>query len=359
MMEMLYKDDWEEARRHLEAWWAGSCLDRAAIRIGAPRKQPLPGDPAPPAPADLMTRWTDPEYRVAAHDHAFRHTFYGGESIPSLWVNLGPGVMAGYLGSELTFAPGTVWFGQVIHDWSRDQVRFDPHNRWWQETLRATRIATEAARGKFFVGLTDLGGVIDVLAHLRGSENLLVDMAERRQEIKAVRDRLVSVWQQCYLELESIIHQHLEGTACWIGTWAPGRTYNIQCDFCCMISSATFEEYVAPELEALCRFLDHTTYHLDGPGAVHHLDRLLDLPGLHGIQWTPGSGAPETVEWLPMLKRIQSRGKLLLLHDSLAHAETILRELSPEGLLLDVHHCPSEDDARELLEKAKGWGKKS
>ena len=357
-MEMSYKEDWPDARKRIEAWWANSAFDRAAILIPAPRKQPIPGDPHPPTPSDVLQRWIDPEYRVASYDYHFRHTYYGGESIPVHWPNLGPGIMATYVGSPPTFDERTTWFGPAIFDWARDQVSFDPDNEWWQVTLKLTRAAVEAGKGKYFVALTDLGGITDVIASLRGNANLLIDMAEGRPEINPLRDQLVPVWEHCYRELEAMMRPDYEGTSCWLGVWAPGRTYNIQCDYCCMISSEMFEKHVAPELEALCHFLDYTTYHLDGPGALHHLDRLLAIPELHGIQWTPGSGAPETVEWLPMLKRIQARGKILHLHDSMANAERILRELSPEGVMLDVHSCPSEDDARELLERAKGWGKR-
>ena len=49
---------------------------------------------------------------------------------------------------------------------------------------------------------------------------------------------------------------------------------------------------------------------LDGPDAIRHLDSLLSLPKLSGIQWIPGAGSPSVSEWIPLLKRIQKAGKL-------------------------------------------------
>jgi len=355
-MDLAYHDDWESARRHLQAWWAHDALDRAAIAITAPRDHALgPDTPPPSRPGKLLDCWLDAEYRVAAADHAMRRTFYGGESLPLFWPNLGPGIAAAYLGVEPVFAEDTVWFNQHPGGWNHIAPRFDPDNKWWRATLALIRTAVDASAGNFFVGLTDIGGLTDIEASLRGTYALLTDLVDFPQEVKRVRDQLAPLWCRWYEEQERIIHRHLEGASCWLGVWAPGRTYNIQCDFCCMISPAHFNEFVAPELEALCSWLDHVTYHLDGPGALQHLDRLLAMPDLDGIQWTPGASAPSAVSWLLMLKQIQRAGKILHLHDDISNAETILRELSPKGLMLSVSGCRSETEAREFLGKARQW----
>jgi hypothetical protein len=355
-MNLAYHDNWEDARRHLEAWWANDAIDRAAIAITAPRdRPPAPETPPPPQPDSLLDRWLDAEYRVAAADYGMRHTFFGGESLPLFWPNLGPGIAAAYLGVEPTFADDTVWFNQHPGGWSDIRPRFDPDNTWWQATLNLVRTAVAASDGNFFVGVTDIGGMTDIEASLRGTLALLTDLVDSPDEVKRVRDELIPLWRRWYEEQERVIHQHLEGDSCWLGVWAPGRTFNIQCDFSCMISPAHFDEFVAPELEALCEWLDYVTYHLDGPGALQHLDRLLAIPRLRGIQWTPGAGQPSAVDWLPMLKKVQKAGKILHLHDDIANAETILRELSPQGLMLVVGGCRSESEAREFTAQARRW----
>ena len=58
-----------------------------------------------------------------------------------------------------------------------------------------------------------------------------------------------------------------------------------------MISPAMFERFVMPDLVACCDHLDHGFYHLDGKGEIPHLDLLLSIPRLRGIQWIPGDGA--------------------------------------------------------------------
>jgi hypothetical protein len=77
-----------------------------------------------------------------------------------------------------------------------------------------------------------------------------------------------------------------------------------------MISPAMFERYVSSDLAACCDELAYAFYHLDGKGQIAHLDQLLSLPWLRGIQWVPGDGQPPADCWLPQLRRIRDAGKL-------------------------------------------------
>ena len=74
-----------------------------------------------------------------------------------------------------------------------------------------------------------------------------------------------------------------------------------------------FEEFFIPSIRFQCETAEHSIYHLDGPGAIQHLDSLLDISSLNGIQWVPlpGVGAKPMLEWLPLLKKIQESGKCL------------------------------------------------
>jgi len=131
--------------------------------------------------------------------------------------------------------------------------------------------------------------------------------------------------------------------------------YNIQSDCCCMISPAMFERFVVPELEAQCAHLDDVTYHLDGPGAIKHWKRIMAVPNMGGIQWTPGAAQPDAAGWLPMLKEMQQAGAILHLRAAPDHVEAILRELSPRGLLIAADGVASEEEADDLLRKAAQW----
>lgn len=68
----------------------------------------------------------------------------------------------------------------------------------------------------------------------------------------------------------------------------------------------------------------------------------------------PGAGAKPTVEWIPLLRKIQDRGKLVYAYCNKENIETLLKELNPEGLLL-VTSCHTVEEAKELLRNVEHW----
>jgi len=352
---MEFKPDWEEAMRRFEAWWEGEILDRVCIQVTAPRAGAKPR--SLPVPARLEERWTNIEYVLDVAEERMRTTFYGGEAFPLYWPNLGPDVFAAYLGAELIFAEGTSWAKPLIEDWATaPPLRFDRENRWWKLTLQMTEAALERALGRYFVGLTDLHGGLDALAALRGQQNLCLDLIERPDKVKEAMAFLTPLWFTIYEEPHRLIQRKLRGSSTWIGLWSPGKMYPVSCDFICLISPSMGREFVLPDIVAEIEWLDHSIYHLDGPGALPHLDALLEIPQLGGIQWVPGAGSPPTREWVPLLKRIQAAGKNLHLGVAPQDIESLLEQISPRGVMFRTH-CASEQEARALLKQAERWAK--
>ena len=103
-----------------------------------------------------------------------------------------------------------------------------------------------------------------------------------------------------------------------------------------MISPAMFERFVLPDLEACCNHLDHAFYHLDGKGQIAHLDMLLAIPRLRGVQWIPGSGQPSPARWPEVLSRIRRGGKLCQLFVSPEEAMRIVKEHGGKGFALAI-----------------------
>ena len=110
----------------------------------------------------------------------------------------------------------------------------------------------------------------------------------------------------------------------------------LQSDFSAMISPRMFEMFVLPDLATCCEKIDYAFYHLDGKGQINHLDLLLSLVELAGIQWIPGEGQPPPSSWLSLLKRIIDAGKLCQLYVSADEALTIVRELGGRGFALYI-----------------------
>jgi 5-methyltetrahydrofolate--homocysteine methyltransferase len=160
---------------------------------------------------------------------------------------------------------------------------------------------------------------------------------------------MTRLWLRYYDELDAVIRPGCSGTTPWAAIWSPLRCYMLQSDFCYMISPKMFERFVLPDLADCCAALDHAFYHLDGKGEIPHLDMLLALERLRGIQWIPGDGAPPPHEWLPLLQRIRAGGKLCQVYVTPRGARTIVRELGGKGFALAIDADLPEADARALI----------
>ena len=344
---MVFKEDFEQACRRIEAWWNNDALDRAAFHVTS-RKEGAPSQPFPP-PADLRQQWLDADYIVSRFEHNAARTFYGAEAIPKHHVDLGPGAMAAFLAGRYVLAPNTVWFPQAVDSLAEIlQFRLEDDNEYWRAARTITEMSVERGKGKFLTSVTDIGGVTDVLASLRRNQNLLLDLVETPEQVKQANAHLLEIWFEVHRVLHAMTQRGQTGGASWLCPWSPGTHYPFQCDFSAMIGPKMFEEFVLPELQAQARYLDHSIYHLDGPDAVKHLDLLLEMPELDAIQWVPGDGAPREVEWEELLKKIQRKGKAIWVHSEPEDLERFLSFLRPEGLHLQSS-CPSEAQARDLI----------
>ena len=359
-MELHTKKDWREAQERIDAWWNGAVLDRAVIRVTAPKA----GVPPPPGPRDvpvedLLDWYTDPKRVVPRLEQQVAATYWGGEAVPVVYpvsISL-VAILAAYLGAPYRVVPGSFsgWASPIIDDWEDcPPLGYDPHNDWWQRSKALLDAAAQRAPGRFYVGVPDLNGPSEIVARLRGEAPLAYDLLERPEVVRSAVDEVNLAWLRYWEACVGTIHQWVGGYFFWMGIWSDMPAIDLQCDYSIMISPHMFEEVFLPGLDRQTRWVGRTVYHLDGPGAVRHLDALCSLEGLDGIQWVPGAGAPPTSRWVRLLRRIQARGKLLVLICEPWEVEGLLAELEPEGLLLNTS-CASEEEARALLANVPRW----
>mgnify|MGYP005838163643 CR=1 FL=1 len=282
---------------------------------------------------------------------------FHGDAFPKWWPNFGPGILAGFLGAHVRVTPTTVWFEPPARRGVLGDLRFtfDEGNVWWRRIHDLTAQAVARWRGRVAVGHTDLGGNLDVLASFLTTEKLLYSLYDYPEEVGRLTGEITRLWLECYDALYDLIKSGGCGTTPWAPVWSPGRCYMLQSDFSYMISPAMFERFVLPDLEACCRRLDHAFYHLDGKGQIAHLEMLLSLERLVGIQWVPGDGAPPPEEWLSLLARIRRAGKLCQVFVTPEGAVTIARELGGKGFIFHVSGIEKAEEAEDFVAMMRGF----
>jgi hypothetical protein len=154
-------------------------------------------------------------------------------------------------------------------------------------------------------------------------------------------------------------HDYWYGNAGWMPFWAPEPFNTAQSDVSCMLSPAMFERFVVPELDIYGAEHGALWYHLDGGDARHHLPRLLSLPYLRVVQYTPApSEPPNGPAHLEMYRRIQAAGRIVHIELPWENVEPLVRELDPARLMLHTW-CPSREEGEHLLAQSVAWARSS
>ena len=306
-----------------EAFWKGELEEYPLVWVTAPAAGAAAGGEPPPAPPTDEEQWTDVGYQVEKTEHALSHTYFAGDALPIHNPWLGPDQFAAWLGGTLSFSTrdNTSWTRPFIEDWSKHpDFRIEAHNRWWRTYLEILRASVDRGRGRWVTAYPDLHTGIDGLGAMRGPETLMMDLVTEPAVIARAMEQMTRLWKEIVDEVSAIILPGGQGTTNWTYGWSPQRFVCVgQNDFSCMISPAMFDQFVRDDTTACCEYVDQSIYHLDGPGALQHLPRLLEIESLDCIQWIQGAGAPLPSRWLDLLARIQAGGKTVQVMYSGAH----------------------------------------
>jgi len=230
---------------------------------------------------------------------------------------------------------------------------YNPLNLWWQRVINVTRTALERWGAQVSIGFTDLGGNLDILSSLHGAQQLLFDLRDSPGEVSRLVGEINRAWLHYYDELFMLISSKPSGITCWGPCWSAGKGYMLQSDFSYMISPTDFIRFVLPDIRSCCDEMDYAFYHLDGKGQISHLEHLLALDCLKGIQWVPGDGNPPSEEWLPLLSRIRKSGKLCQVSVTRLGAVKIIQNLGGRGFLFDITETLTPGEGKDFLKEIR------
>jgi hypothetical protein len=363
---MRYKDNWDETKERFDGWWKGKNSGRPLMHIEAIRNKPLEALEAVANPDTPEKFHTDVEVNAAIYRNYCRTHKFMAEAFPNFSVDLGPGSLALYLGGEPKFAWDTVWYKECIHECDEfGKLEYKSDNDWWRKHQDLISRAKILSSNDFLVNIPDIIENLDILAALRGPQDLIYDMMDNPDRIKKSVERLDELYFKYYNALYDLIKDD-DGSSSYtcFQIWGRGKTAKIQCDFSALISPAQFRDFVQESLRKQCKLLDNSLYHLDGPGAIKHLDALMEIEELKALQWTCGAGQSDgsCESWYPIYDKVRASGKSLWiqlydgnLKEWIEGAERLVKRYGTEGLFL-IFPEMDEVSAAELLEYAeKGW----
>jgi len=356
-MELIAKPGYSDVLSRFEAWWRKEPLDRPLVTIEVEPAHPprLPQK----SHVSVRDRWLDVEYLVDCVEARMEAGVFLGDTVPIYMPFLGPEVCATLFGAELRFENDVTSYSVPVVHRVRDILALEPNldSCYWNRIRQLTDASIERGQGRWVTGITDLHTNGDLLAALCDPQTLCMECADDLEGVRLacqhVTDSFATIFEDLYRRVAAA------GQPCT--TWTPAlsmdRWYTISCDFICMVSPATFARAILPSLQREIAHMEHSLFHLDGPGALRHLDALLELDSLTAVQWVYGAGAGPAERWIDVYRRIQDAGKCLQVvgYSGLEEFKALTPHLKPQGVWFWPIGVYSRAEAEEFIAWTARW----
>ncbi len=306
--------EFEQAKARWRHFWNGELLDRPPViaEVTRPGMEPVNLYSRKYYRA-VTERWDE---QLELIDRWLEATDFLADTIPNFGPDLGPdqfGASIG-LGADLKFSEDskdTNWMDHWVEDWEAAlPLTLNEESPTWKKLIAWSERLREHANGRYLVSTCDLHSNMDALLAIRGGMNLSMDFYDCPDMLDRAMADVRKLYQPMYDRLYEAGGMGGDlGSTSWCPFWSDGKLATIQCDYICMIGPEHFRRFVMPALEEEAAFLDRTLYHLDGPGALVHLDDVLSINNLDCLEWTPGDGQKPMWQWVDVLKAAEKAGK--------------------------------------------------
>lgn len=327
----------QRTKDRLCAWWSHEALDRPCIMASTLKNEAA--WPEEPAPDDY---WQNPDLLSEQVFRRAKRLRYIGEAQPCLYIDYGACAVALQMGARGRWTSReTIWTDPCVD--SAEQVAGCCLGGEWKRIQdKAIDRALELGRGRAMLSSYCLGAAADTTAALMGTENLLCELLDNPAAVKKafewVKRETIGLFER--LERECAAQDTL--LSGWHAIWAPGPSTPIQEDFSYMIGPEMFDEFCLPHIRDMVDAVPYSFYHLDGVQALCHLPSLLDIPNLKAIQWQPGEGHSDIMQWTGVIERILKSGKSCQVYVKASEVDELIQRVGKDGMLLIVSGTPRE-----------------
>ncbi len=357
-MNTTWKKNLDETKQHYIDWWNHRGIVLNMWEHFQQGVTPHADIPEPKPYRDLDQRWFDPEWRAEYLDWYVAHSSLKADILPVANTQLGPGSLAAILGGVFEGGEDTIWIHPrpVVDGSAIDEITFDPNHPNWLLHKDLLKACKQKAQGHYYVGMPDLMEGLDVLAAIKGTDKVLLDTVMQPEVLEHQMQQINDIYFRVFDELYDIIREGDEMAFCYFSSWAPGKMSKLQSDISTMISVDDYRRFVQPFIREQCQKIDYTLYHLDGVGAMHHLDALLEIKELNAIQWTPGVGEPQggSPKWYDLYKKILAGGKsIMACWVTLDELRPLLDNIGGDGvhIEMDFHNEQEVEQALTIVEE--------
>lgn len=346
----MLKDNFKDTISHFDRWWERK---EGTTLLVADLKRPAPL-------YNNIEEFTNISFAYDRHFNYLKAGTFHGDTVPDMSSYLGPGSLCTFIGAQPIYSDKTIWYkegcttsDEIICKCESFLSDNQEDSKWYNWSLKASKFTKSKSNDEFKSSMPDLQQNLDVIAAIMGVDRLFMEIMDYPKKILALLDILYFVWDKAFKAHLDIITDN-DGYSAYThyNIIGKGSTSVLQSDISCMMSQEMFNEFEMPYLKRQCGSLDNVIYHLDGPGAVRHLDSILSIDKISAVQWVPGAGTPGNADecWYPLYDKIAQKGKGLYVFLLPEEIDMFLDKYG-EGRVLIRTLVDSEEQQKQLVKK--------
>ena len=342
------KQNEQEARERLRAFWQGKSIGRPAVSVFARNSKyewrKWEGEPLTQKQCDLNPDW----YAHVCRDRLFS-TIYLGESMPSVTISYGSllVLLAVLAGADYEYESGSAWIKPVKGVLDMRVPKFDPECDTVKKLEKCYDRLAGIVEDNGFISPPVLLDPLTTLSAMHTPENLCVSLLEEPEKVKRWVYDATTLYMDCYEHF----YRYLGGlgytdASTWLQAMSESRMEAVQCDFSVMLSPEMFREFVYPDIRRITSYMDRSIWHHDGIEQFKFIEMIASLPKLRAIQWVFYIKNEHPSVHIECFKRIKDLGLSLYAGvRNLDEAVYLTKALGADGLLLELPMFASEKDA--------------
>jgi len=228
-----------------------------------------------------------------------------------------------------------IWAEKVFSDFSGADAVIEkgPDEGWLDQYLAYQKRLSAEFSGECAVSQPILRGVADVACAMAGEENVIFGMIDHED----AAHRLFAYISDTG---ENFFRRHMEGMPRFKGgyvvgqyhIWTPGMCLRVQDDAMAVFSPKLYEDFVLSHTERMVKLTKYNVVHLHLTSA-HILDKICALDAVRAIEYDIDEGSERVENHIGTFKKIQSRGKNLIIKARFSKAGVeAVKELAYAGL---------------------------
>ncbi len=251
----------------------------------------------------------------------------------------------------------SIWVMEGGFDYrDTSKLNLSKDNPWRKKYLEFVSALQDRYGDRYPVGQPILRGTSDMVAALRGTQQMIFDLYDLPQEFQ----RLARACTDFFIGL---VKDQLAATKPFHGgyvveqftLWAPDGIVRMQEDASALFSPDLYVKYLQEEDRRIASAFPYDVIHLHS-SSLHLLDRFVEIEAQKCLEINKDQGGWGVDRMLPLFKMVQSRGKKLIVRGKLdlADLELLRKELSPRGLYLQIV-IDKPEEAKRFQDFFRPW----